>query len=260
VDTQNSNKLNQLMTTWPHGTVAVQKWLSKNGVSRFLARAYVKSGWIKSLGSGAFARAEDKLTWSGGLYAVQQQLSLPVHVGGESAMQWHGQGHYLPIGGNAPLQLFGPLGVKPPSWFMKNKWEQKIRYRNTNFLPYGKNYGVTTDDRTGFPLVLSTPERAIFEVLFMVPNHVSFENAANLMEGLATLRPNLVNTLLWACRSVKVKRAFLYMAEQANHPWFGKLNLSRLRLGKGKRVIVPGGKFDKKYQITVSPKSVMGAA
>jgi hypothetical protein len=152
------------------------------------------------------------------------------------------------------LLLFGPIGVKLPSWFLKYKWLKKIKYRCTDFLPYGSNLGLTTDARAGFPLILSTPERAIFETLLIVPRHVTFENATHLMEGLATLRPNLVNTLLRVCKSVKVKRSFLYLAEQANHPWFGKLNLSRLRLGKGKRVIVPGGRFDKKYQITVSPK------
>jgi hypothetical protein len=164
------------------------------------------------------------------------------------------------MGDKAVLQLFGPTGTMLPSWFLKYEWGRKIKYKTTDFLPFKNRYGLVADKSGGFPLVLSSPERAIFEVLLLVPRCLSFESAGHLMEGLATLRPRLVNALLKACRSVKVKRSFLFLAEQANHSWFGKLNLSRLRLGRGKRVIVPGGHFDRKYQITVSPRPDTGSA
>jgi hypothetical protein len=93
----------------------------------------------------------------------------------------------------------------------------------------------------------------MFETLFLTPRYTTFENAAYFMEGLSTLRPDLVTELLKACQSIKVKRSFLYLAEQGNHSWFQRLNLSKVDLGKGKRVVVPGGKFDRKYQITVPP-------
>jgi len=70
----------------------------------------------------------------------------------------------------------------------------------------------------------------------------------------------MVVTLLKACKSVKVKRTFLYIAEQVNHAWFMRLNLSNVDLGKGKRVVVPGGKFDSKYGITVAHKPQTGDA
>ena len=75
--------------------------------------------------------------------------------------------------------------------------------------------------------------------------------ARELMGGLNTLRPNLVQALLEDCRSVKVKRYFLWCAEDAQHPWFSRLDLDRISLGQGKRQLVTGGGYDSRYRITV---------
>ena len=71
------------------------------------------------------------------------------------------------------------------------------------------------------------------------------------MEGLTTLRPKLVQRLLEECKSIKVRRLFLLMAEYSNHDWFKELNVEKIDLGSGKRVIVKNGVLDKKYKITV---------
>ena len=254
--TQNKSKINQILTEWPlHGCMVTQKWLTQKGVSRFLAREYVKGGWLKSAGGGAFYKTEGKVDplWPSGLYTLQQQLKLPIHAGGETALQWHGYSHTAQMNSIPPVYLFGPQGVKPPSWFLKFDWTNKIQYQTTDFLPYKKEFGFTVDEMAG--ITLASPERAMFETLLLMPRHTTFEGAFHLMEGLSTLRHDLVTTLLKACQSVKVKRCFLYMAEQANHTWFKELNLSKVKLGKGKRVVVPGGTFDPKYQITVPTKS-----
>jgi hypothetical protein len=41
------------------------------------------------------------------------------------------------------------------------------------------------------------------------------------------------------------------MAEKSQHQWFKELELNKISLGSGKRVIVKNGVLDKKYQITV---------
>jgi hypothetical protein len=50
---------------------------------------------------------------------------------------------------------------------------------------------------------------------------------------------------------VKVKRLFLHLAEKQAHPWFKQLDVTRVSLGSGKRMIVAGGRLDPKYLITV---------
>ena len=61
--------------------------------------------------------------------------------------------------------------------------------------------------------------------------------------------------MLEQCRSVKVNRLFLYMAEKAGHNWFQYLDLKKVNLGKGKRSIVKNGVYENKYKITV-PKEL----
>jgi hypothetical protein len=60
--------------------------------------------------------------------------------------------------------------------------------------------------------------------------------------------------LLENCRSARVKRLFLWSTEKAGHPWFERLDTSQVDLGKGKRQIYQGGRFDRKYQITAPPE------
>ena len=121
----------------------------------------------------------------------------------------------------------------------------------TNLFPPGYEDGLSEFKSGEFAVTISAPERAAMEMLHLVPNVVGFEESSLIMENLAGLRPELVLKLLEACRFVKVKRLFLYLAEKYSHPWFSRLDLSKLDLGKGKRLIVARGMLDKKYQITV---------
>ncbi|MDX1251223.1 MAG: type IV toxin-antitoxin system AbiEi family antitoxin domain-containing protein [Gammaproteobacteria bacterium] len=43
----------------------------------------------------------------------------------------------------------------------------------------------------------------------------------------------------------------MVLAEACNHAWVKKLGLSKVDFGKGKRMIVKGGRLDTKYNITV---------
>jgi hypothetical protein len=102
-----------------------------------------------------------------------------------------------------------------------------------------------------WPLTLSAPERAILELLDEVPQKETFHQADMLMEGLRTLSPKRLQKLLVECRSVKVKRLFLWFAERHNHAWLKQINREGIDLGTGKRMLQRGGKLDPKYAITV---------
>ena len=117
-------------------------------------------------------------------------------------------------------------------------------YQQTNFTDY--KWGASE-----WSMLISTPERAILELIDELPTHESFHQADVLMEGLSNLRPNYLNTVLADCRSIKTKRLFLWFAKRHNHAWLKTLDTENINLGKGKRMIVPGGKLDPKYLITV---------
>lgn len=53
----------------------------------------------------------------GGLYALQEQLGLPVHAGGKTALSMQGYAHFLSMGQGATVVLLGPPSVKLPLWF-----------------------------------------------------------------------------------------------------------------------------------------------
>ena len=98
---------------------------------------------------------------------------------------------------------------------------------------------------------LSTPERAVLELLDELPGGETFHQVDMLMGGLVGLSPKRTSCLLGECRSVKVKRLFLWFAERHGHPWLERLDRDGIDLGKGKRMLVRRGKLDPKYQITV---------
>lgn len=89
------------------------------------------------------------------------------------------------------------------------------------------------------------------ELLSEVEDESSFKHAYELLEGLTSLRPQLIAQLLEDCDNIKAKRLFLLMAERSGHQWFKKLKTGHLDLGTGKRMVVRGGRLNGKYGVTV---------
>ena len=216
-----------------------------------MVHKYETTSWVRRVGRGAYAKAGDKVEWTGGLYAIQEQMGLHIHAGGKTALQMQGYAHFLPIGKGTTVSLFGLPDVKLPTWFKQYHWGIKVRYTTTNLFAGESDQGLTKKDMGFYVVTVSTPERAMMEVLYRVPDEESYEEAKLLMEGLTTLRPRVVQALLEHCVSVKVKRLFMVIAESCRHAWVKKLEVSKVDFGKGKRMLVRGGRFDSKYNITV---------
>jgi hypothetical protein len=102
-----------------------------------------------------------------------------------------------------------------------------------------------------FSLTVSSPERGIMEVLYCLPKHESPDESRHLMEGLATLRPAVVQQLLEVCTSVKVKRTFMVLARLERHAWVERIDESSIDFGSGKRSLIKGGYLHPRYRITV---------
>lgn len=243
-------KINQLLKSMKKWTPSVTSYLVSSGYSNDLLVKYKKSGWLESFGRGAYVRAGDKINWLGALYTLQNQLFLPVHVGGKTALQLKGFSHYLPLK-QPKIYLYGNRGLILPAWFKEERLGVKIVIKRTNLFPYGFDIGFSDFSEYDYQIKISSPERAILEMLYLVPNEIGFDETQKIMENLINLQPEIVEKLLTRCNSIKVKRMFLFMAEKNNHSWLTKINYSGIKLGKGKRMIVKEGKLDKKYNITV---------
>lgn len=224
--------------------------MEEEGVSRQLANSYLKNGWLARFESGAYKRPHEQINWTGGLYTLQNLSDLSVHVGGISAIEVQGYAHYIRKSAQQNVTLWKTPLVRLPAWFAKHEWKVDIQVRSVNLFDDGKPM-LTEKEIEGLPVHVSVPEQAILEYLYDIPKFEGFDEASYIMEGLTSLRPGILQSLLEHCRSIKVKRLFLYLADYHAHSWFKRLDLSNVDLGSGKREIIKGGKLDKKYQIVV---------
>jgi len=243
------NKINQILQDWPSGTVITTGWLNKKGVSRQLADSYKKSGWLESFGVGAYKRPQEDVKWVGALYTLQKLDGYTIHVGGKTALEQHGLGHYIRKSHNTKIVLWKKPSERLPAWFKNQVWNANLEIRSVNLFDQTGVHSEKTID--GIEVNVSSPEQAFMEYLYDVPKHESWDEMNYLSEGVVSLRPAVVQSLLESCNSIKVKRLFLYLAEKYHHTWFNKVDVSKIELGSGKRQIIKGGKLDKKYQITV---------
>ncbi len=247
---QIKSKINRLVNQWPRGTVSAASYLNRLGFGHDLLVRYKKSGWIQSFGRGAYILYGDKVEWSGAIYALQSQMGLHIYPGGKTALELKGYAHYLPYG-RRKIFLYGTQAQVLPTWFKGEHLGIDIVMTRTNLFPSDSKDGLSEFKERDFFIKISSPERAAMEMLHLVPGKIGFEEALLIMENLVSLRSDLVERLLVLCRSVKVKRLFMYMAEKHGHSWVSDLDLSKIDIGKGKRMIIPNGKYDRKYRITV---------
>jgi hypothetical protein len=261
---QEHKKLKHLLGSVPPGFLVDSAWLEKNGIGRRSSYAYVKRGWLERLARGVFRRPAPNtdqptsIDWKSVVLSLQHIMHYPVHVGGMTALALQGYSHYLPLGGNAPLWLYG---ADIPNWLDRLTLDARLETRKTTLFADSK-LGLTeaTNENTqsgpaslpwDWSLRMSAPERAILEALDEVPKRESFHNLDMAFEGLTTLRPKLLSALLTSCKKIKVKRLFFVFADRHGHPWRKRLDPEGFDLGSGDRALVKGGKIHPRYRIMV---------
>ncbi len=247
-----SDKLKRLLAEWEPHTVMTRARLKQLGVTPQHTQKYVASSWVEAVGAGVFKRPGARLTWQGALHSLQTQLGLKVHVGALTALAAEGHSHFARPGGET-IFLFSEVGVSLPKWFRDYPWRDRLSLTATKLLP--ADLGVREAAVGGFALMTATPERAILEALHLAPKETDLVEVFHVLEGLQSLRPKLMQTLLEACTSIKVKRLFLFMAERAALPVAKHLDQSRITLGRGDRTLTPGGAYVAKFGLVV-PKEL----
>ena len=251
--TESEKKIRKMLSLHKQGTVCVAPWLEKQGISRDLQAYYRRSGWLQSLGTGAFIKPDDNVSWTGGLYALQEQLKTSIHAGAMTALSMQGMAHYVRMGAEKAY-LFAPPKTKLPAWFKNHDWGAEIDFTATSLLP--ENVGLIEYEEKNYSIQISAPERAFLECLYLAPEKLDLVECYQVMEGLTTLRPKLLQSLLEQCGSIKVTRLFLYMATKAGHDWYKRLDQSQFNLGKGSRTITQGGVYVPEFQIIVPEELV----
>lgn len=207
--------LRRLQTEVPRGAPVDTARLAALGVSPALAHHYLKSGWLNRLGRGVFRFPNDELREADCLRFLARHVQ-GFHVGGKTALAWRGFGHNVPA--REPLWLWGQRNVRLPDWFT-----QRFPARYTTRTPFASGLPADTgleplpEQPNGVPV--SVPERALLEMLGEVGIHEGVEEARNIMEGVRSLRPEILSLLLRHCHRVKAARLCVQWAEELQLPW-----------------------------------------
>jgi hypothetical protein len=272
---QRGQKLNSLQRLLPEGLVASAHWLDEAGYSSALRSKYVANDWLEQPARGIYTRPGAETRWQHLVTSLQSLMRVPVAVGGLTALELQGYGHYVPMGSRQTVYLY--TEARLPKWL--NEVDPAIQFQSRNANRLFKSEMITqavnglpplASDRgeeptanlasglrrhpwgdRSWPMVISSPERAILEFLDEIPTKQSFQHAADLFSGLSSLSPKRMQELLESCDSVKVTRLFLWFADRHDYAWVNRLDAVTIDTGSGKRVIAKNGRLDPKYQITV---------
>lgn len=185
------------------------------------------------------------------VFALQEQQALHVYPHGKTALGIMGMGHYIPMGKFPPLEISLPEGERLPSWFTRQPFATNLRVFNSAALFEPCYSALVKWQEKDYSIKISSAERAIVELCHLVPSQTDTEEVKFLMQGLHSLRSEVLQKVLIDCKSVKAKRLFLALAEIVDYPWLEKLDISVLDLGRGNRVLPIEGRIHPRFHITV---------
>lgn len=241
----------------PDGQLVNRDWLQAHGFDRPRVDYYLRARKLEAVARGVYRRPGPPLKWQHVVYSLNE-MGFSVRVGGRSALEMQGLAHYLPAGDLKRVDLYGKDPM--PRWvkMFAGAFRFEIhRQRLFSTLPeaavHTRPFGAWD-----WPILFSTPELAIFELLAEVKNAVAFAMADKFFESAVNLRPALLNALLLSCAQVKTKRLFLWFSQRHDHAWRNRIETENVDLGSGKRMLVKGGAYDADYQITVPREMAVG--
>lgn len=262
---QRTPRLKRLLDKVPPGFIVDTAWLKgQEGIDPKSIHEYVARGWLERIVRGVYrrplpkdVRAAAEADWQAPLLSLQWIMNRNVHLGGESALDVAGYGHYLSLGSRPRVHVYGDV----PSWLKRLPTTTQFVVHSqvlfgddpTGITDASRNVpsNMQVADVWRWPMRISSPERAILEALDELPGETSFENLDRIFEGLTTLRPKLLVALLTSCRSVKVRRLFFVFADRHQHAWRKHIDTSKIDFGSGPRALVKGGKLHPTYRIYV---------
>ncbi|WP_457552588.1 type IV toxin-antitoxin system AbiEi family antitoxin domain-containing protein [Desulfobacula sp.] len=249
---KNTKNLEQCL---PGGQLVNRAWLKARGFGRPRVDYALRAGKLVALSHGIYRRPGPPLKWEHVVFSLNE-MGCPVHVGGRSALELQGLAHYLPLGDMQRIDLYSSATI--PAWTLGFSDSFKIIPHTRRLFEELPKTGLSTRlfGAWDWPILCSTPELALLELLADVREAADFSMVEKFFEGAVNLRPGLLVELLTNCKQVKAKRLFLWFSDRHDHAWRKQLETAGIDLGRGKRMLVKGGAYDARYQITV-PKQMV---
>jgi hypothetical protein len=129
--TTKRNKLNLLYSRLAPGTPVTSEDLAALGISADLAVHYVRAGWLQRLARGVYCRPNDPPALHPSLVLLQRSFE-GLHVGGKSALDWHGIRHY--VSQRPVLHLYG-LECRTPAPVVHRTVSGGVPRRGCSWMP-----------------------------------------------------------------------------------------------------------------------------
>lgn len=221
----------RLLTELPRGASLSTQWLSERGLSAQQIARIAKAGWLRRLGRGVYLLQGDVLEREATLAWLAHEVP-GLHVAGKTALAWCGIRHKMPY--IEKIVLWGDDPFKPPPWLCD---AFAISYHATHLfdknLPGG--VGVAPLPAGREDLLVSTPERALLELLSDVGRGQGLEETRNLVQRMRSLRLEILEHLLRHLTRIQVVRLAHSLAQEFDSPWKSLARDASERLGGGKR-------------------------
>lgn len=197
---------------WPPGDRAPGRpWHHRQAGLRGLAR----SGWLLRLGGGAYGLPGDTLQRDACLAFLARQLP-GLHVAGKTALAWRGVRHNLAY--QETVVLWGDQPARLPRWL---DGVVNVRYRVAHIfdaeLPTGLGLAPLAGGDPELPV--SSPERALLELLSETGSFEGLEEVRQLVESTRNLRLLLLDELLGHLTRIKVVSLAARMVSELELPW-----------------------------------------
>ena len=170
------------------------------GISSNLAGQYAKAGWLTWLSQGVYVRANDVLDVYRCLTVLQNSVE-GLHVGGKTALDWHGLRQYVSL--KPTLQLYGLESASLPAWFTERF---PAEYRRKCLFREAPGQMLHVQSHAGSDALVSSPERALLEMLSEVGLRQPLQEAREIAGSTHHLRSRVLSQLLEHCTSVKTVR------------------------------------------------------
>jgi hypothetical protein len=220
----------------PRGAPLGVDILSAHGVSAKRASALAQSGWLQRLGRGAYQLPGDTLNHEACLAFLAQQLP-GLHVAAKTALAWRGVRHNLAF--RETVVLWGDHPARMPAWL---EAVVSVRYRVAHIfddnVPAGLGFAPLP---SGHPkLFVSTPERALLELLSEAGTYESLEEVRQLVGSTRSLRQPVLDELFSHLSRIKVARLAAKLARELELPWLELAEQHSRRLGGGRRWVSVG--------------------
>jgi hypothetical protein len=192
---------------------------------------YLQSGWLTRLERGVFMFPNDELQRDACLKFIAKRFP-GLHVGGKTALGWRGVRHNLSQ--REQLILWGDVRRSLPEWFT-SRFPSRYVSKSLFSKKLPGDFGLQPLPETPDGPLVSVPERALLELLSEVGVSQGLEEARNIMEGVGSIRPEVLTTLLKNCLRVKVTRLCVQWAEDLNLDWAAAARkATKGRLGTGR--------------------------